>query len=120
MELNTETRLARALDAIPGALEYVVGLNPHDFGRLNNPIMRKYMAPRITLGRIAAMVGMAPEQILGDLAALAGGTVQVGTSAATAPRPASPASPPPWLDAAEAGGHHVVDVLKIDDAAGDP
>lgn len=120
MELTAETRLARAMDAIPGALDYVVGLNPHDFGRLHNPILRKYMAPRITLGRIAAMVKMPEERLLHDLAALAGETVQVGTPAAPAPRPQSPAAPPPWLRAAEAEGLHQVDVLRIDDAAGDP
>ena len=73
MELTAETRLAKALDTIPGALDYIVGLNPHDFSRLNNPILRKYMAPRITLGRIAAMVKMPEERLLHDLAALAEG-----------------------------------------------
>jgi hypothetical protein len=120
MELTAETRLAKALDTIPGALDYVVALNPHDFGRLNNPIMRKYMAPRISLGRIAAMVGMTEERLLHDLAALGDETVQVGAPTAAAPKPQSPATPPPWLEAAEAAGLHHVDVLRIDDAAGDP
>jgi len=120
MELTAETRLAKALDAIPGALDYVVGLNPHDFGRLHNPILRKYMAPRITLGRIAAMVNMPEERLLHDLAALGDETIQVATPAAPVSRPRSPASPPSWLQAAEAEGLHHVDVLRIDAAAGDP
>jgi uncharacterized protein (DUF2249 family) len=122
VELTAETRLAKVLDAIPGALDYVVALNPHDFSRLTNPNLRKYMAPRISLGRIAAMVNMPEERLLHDLAALAGDTVQVGASTATAARPHAPAIPPPWLATAEATGLplHQVDVLTIDDAAGDP
>jgi uncharacterized protein (DUF2249 family) len=123
VELTPETRLVRALDEIPGALEYVVGLNPHDFGRLRHGMMRKYMAPRITLGRIAAMVKMPEATLLGDLAALSGGTataVLPEGSAGASVRRQSPSEPPPWLGAAEAGGVHIVDLLPIDKAPGDP
>ena len=36
-------------------LDYIVSLNPHDFRRLHNPLMRKLMPPRISLSRIAKM-----------------------------------------------------------------
>ncbi len=46
MELTAETRLNRALDLHPDVLEYVTLLNPHDFERLRNPLMRWLMPPR--------------------------------------------------------------------------
>jgi len=121
MKIASDTRLARVLDDIPGALEYVVGLNPHDFSRLRNPLLRKYMAPRITLGRVAAIVGLPEERLLHDLAALSAGTVEVAAGT-TAPRekPQSPASPPAWLTDVDEASLHAVNVLTIDDVAGDP
>ena len=122
MRLSGETRLSQVLDAIPGALEYVVGLNPHDFQRLRNPFMRKYMSPRITLCRIAAMVGVPEEQLLRELAALSGGTAEaaVGAPVASAEPPQSPESVPPWLADVDEARLHWVDVLPIDDVLGDP
>jgi uncharacterized protein (DUF2249 family) len=122
MELTPDTRLARVLDEIPGALEYVVGLNPHDFSRLRNGVTRKYMAPRISLGRIAAMVNMSEQQLLSELAALSGGTASLGAAEPTnsAVRPQSPTVPPRWLADAEAERLHQVNVLRIDDVLGDP
>ena len=46
MELTGETRLNKALDAIPAALDYIVALNPHDFHRLRTPLARQYSLPR--------------------------------------------------------------------------
>ena len=56
--ISGDTRLNRVLDAIPTALDYIVSLRPHDFDRLHNPFMRKHMSPRISLRRVAAMVGI--------------------------------------------------------------
>jgi uncharacterized protein (DUF2249 family) len=120
MDLTTETRLAKTLDEIPGALEYVVGLNPHDFGRLQNSTLRKYMAPRITLGRVAAMAGIPAEKLLGDLATISGGLATAVAPTGAGERPSSPSSPPAWLAEAEAAGLHDVDVLPIDEVLGDP
>ena len=118
MELTAETRIAKALDAIPGALEYVVGLNPHDFGRLNNPMMRKYMAPSISLGRIAAMVRVPEERLLTTCRRWPARRSRLDADRA---RPRAPISTRPALaPAAETRGLHHVDVLRIDDAAGDP
>ncbi len=54
--ISAETRLSQVLDAVPGALDYIVSLNAHDFGRLRNPVLRRYMSSRISLRRVAAMV----------------------------------------------------------------
>ena len=120
MNIASDTRLAHVLDDIPGALEYVVGLNPHDFSRLRNPLLRKYMAPRITLGRIAAMVGMPEDRLLHDLAALSGGTAEAVVAATPPTRPQSPAHPPAWLASVDEASLHTVNLLRIDEAAGDP
>src|SRR3954464_7325858 len=70
LQITGETRLNRVLDSIPGALDYIVSLNPPDFGRLRNPVMRKYMSPRISLSRVAAMARVEEEQLVRDLAGL--------------------------------------------------
>lgn len=123
-QITGETRLNIALDNIPGAVEYIVSLSPHDFARLNNPLMRKLMSPRISLRRVAAMAGMSEAELLEHLAAL-GGDVEVRTAAPvglTAPltSPQSPAAPPAWM--AEVTDDRIpwVDLLPIDDTQGDP
>lgn len=85
LQITGETRLNRVLDSIPGALDYIVSLNPHDFGRLRNPVMRKYMSPRISLRRVAAMARVEEERLIRDLAGLRGeqGDEQADRSANT-------------------------------------
>jgi hypothetical protein len=53
--INAATRLAKALELHPSVLGYIVSLDPHDFSRLENPVMRKLMSPRISLERIATI-----------------------------------------------------------------
>ncbi len=55
IEVNETSKLAKALQLHPDVLDYIVSLNPHDFNRLRNPLMRRLMPPRITLARIAKM-----------------------------------------------------------------
>ena len=55
IQVNEFSKLSEALKLHPEVLEYIVSLNPHDFQRLHNPLMRKLMPPRITLARIAQM-----------------------------------------------------------------
>lgn len=58
LALTADSPLSRALELGPGVLEYVIGLNPRDFRRLRNPLMRRLMPGRIRLGRLARMVGL--------------------------------------------------------------
>lgn len=119
--LTGDTRLSVVLDAVPCALEYIVSLRPHDFERLHHPFMRKYMPPRISLARVAAMAGIPAEKLLRDLRVLAGqdalGEVVCPT---TASLPQSPCDPPPWMRGIEWKSLRCVDVLPIDNALGDP
>ncbi len=51
--LDENSRLSKALSLHPDVLDYIVSLNPHDFQRLHNPLMRRLMPPRISLMRVA-------------------------------------------------------------------
>ena len=70
--MNGDTKLSEALKANPDILEYIISLNPHDFERLRNPLMRKVMPVRITLKRIAAMTKTDEQQLLDRINTLAG------------------------------------------------
>jgi hypothetical protein len=122
--ITGETRLNIVLDTLPGALEYIVALNPHDFARLHNPVMRKFMSPRITLRRVAAMAGLTEAQLLAGLAGLgdAGSRpVPAGSDGAAAPAlPQSPTVPPAWLEGRADADLPWVDLLPLDDTQGDP
>ena len=121
LKLNGETRLSKALETIPGALEYIIALNPHDFSRLHNPFMRKYMSPRISLRRVAAMTGISEHQLLQELAALdAGREYSRPQTEESVELPQSPTAPPHWMDGIEIESLHQVNVLPIDDFLGDP
>lgn len=122
--ITGETRLNIALDNIPGAVDYIVSLNPHDFARLKNPMMRKLMSPRISLRRVAAMAAISEGELLEHLAAL-GGDVTVQTSktislAEPLTPPQSPAAQPSWLADISDDNIPWVDLLPVDDAQGDP
>ncbi len=124
LRITGETRLNIALDNIPGAVDYIVSLNPHDFVRLRNPMLRKMMSPRISLRRVAAMAGISEAELLEHLAALGGG-LEVSTASPvglTVPLipPQSPATPPPWMADISDTNIRWVDLLPIDDAQGDP
>ncbi len=56
--MNGDTRLSAVLDQNPDILEFIIGLNPHDFARLRSALLRKVMPPQITLRRLATMLDM--------------------------------------------------------------
>ncbi|HET6385616.1 MAG TPA: hypothetical protein VFJ58_19670 [Armatimonadota bacterium] len=120
IRVTGETRLSHVLEAIPGALEYVVSLRPHDFQRLNNPMMRKYMSPRIKLNRVAAMAGVPVEAIIEKMAALGGDSVEAPAGMEAVPAPRSPEAPPLWMKDVDEDSIHWVNLLPIDDVLGDP
>ncbi|NJO85276.1 MAG: DUF1858 domain-containing protein, partial [Blastochloris sp.] len=75
LTINAHTRLSRVLNLDPRVVDYIVSLNPHDFQRLHNPMMRRFMSPRISLGRIAAMVNMPVDELLDGIARITDVTV---------------------------------------------
>lgn len=120
--MNGESRLSEALAANEAILEYIVSLSPHDFNRLRNPLLRKVMPPRITLRRIAAMVGM-PEQELvskiNELAGLPSETVPTD-DINRSPLPMRSSEKPDWLATSDSESIKWVDVTPIDAEHGDP
>jgi hypothetical protein len=77
--ISATTKLSKALELHPDVLEYIISLDPHDFDRLRNPVMRKLMSPRISLGRIATMTGISINALLEQIAVLSGATVELST-----------------------------------------
>lgn len=117
--MNGNSRLSEALDAHPDVLEFIISLNPHDFQRLRNPLLRKVMPPRITLGRIAKMVGIPSVELVTKIHKIAGikGKVQ---NVDEQDLPQSSVEPPEWLWQANPDAIKWVDVLSIDEIGGDP
>lgn len=113
MRINANTRLSRVLDLDPAVVDYIVSLNPHDFKRLHNPIMRHFMAPRITLGRVAAMVGVPVDDMLHHIAELIPVTVETTPALALAQ---SPQQQPAWVAQANVETIVEVDLLPLDEA----
>jgi Uncharacterized conserved protein (DUF2249) len=75
--ISATTKLSKALELHPDVLGYIISLDPHDFERLRNPVMRKLMGPRISLGRIATMTGIQINALLEQIAVLSGATVEL-------------------------------------------
>jgi len=118
--VDENARLSKALDLHPNVLPYIVSLNPHDFQRLHNPLMRKLMSPRIHLKRIAAMTGTPIADLLKgihdaagqsltdeDLRELAGRTVPHDPDGGDLLE-----EPPDWIAADPA---EIVDLLAADE-----
>lgn len=72
MLVDEDSRLSKALELHPDVLEYIVSLNPHDFTRLRNPLMRKLMPPRITLRRVATIADVDIAEMLVQIHRIAG------------------------------------------------
>jgi len=112
--IGPETRLKEALDLDPRVVDYVVSLNPHDFKRLCNPLMRRLMAPRITLSRVAAMAEVPVSELLEGVATLGG--VAVKHEHREQPLPQSPKGAPSWVMETDPADARIVDLLPLDDA----
>lgn len=119
LAVTESSRLSDALALHPDVLDWVVALNPHDFERLRNPLMRKLMPRRITLARLAAMTGTPIGRLLEDLHRVAGIELaprELASLRARAdepgPAPAASAPAPEWTDAPDPV---VVDLLAADE-----
>ena len=117
--VTPETRLKEALGLDPGVLDYVVSLNPHDFARLRNPMMRRLMSPRISLGRVAVMAGVPVRELVENVAAIGG--ARTGGLEEERRLPRSPVQRPAWMRGVVPDRAPVVDLLPLDDRLdGDP
>ena len=99
MRITADTRVSDLLDAHPEAVEALAELNPH-FAKLRNRVLRKIMAPRVTVAQAARMA----QVDLGTmLTVLARATGQPPPPASCGGGPSAPATPPaqarpPFLD----------------------
>lgn len=119
--MNAKTRLSVALAAHPDVLEYIISLNPHDFERLRNPLMQKVMPARITLGRIAAMVGMPETELVNKIHEIAGVTDAVSSDEIEHEElPHVPKEKPAWMIDCNTNAIQWVDVTPLDAHLGDP
>lgn len=113
LEVDANTKLSKALKLHPDVLEYIVSLNPHDFERLHNPLVRTVMPPRITLGRIARMTHTPIAEILERIHTIAGLPFDRAALANSVFEeiPANGAEKPSWADSPA----HIVDLLASDE-----
>lgn len=120
MLVNEKPKLSHALVLHPDVLEYIIELNPHDFARLRNPLMRRLMRPRITLKRIAQMTDMDIRSLLRRIHEIAQSplteheldALSAMSSVTEAQSRTSGPEPPEWVLEAQPV---VVDLLASDD-----
>ena len=106
--LTPQTKLSKALALHPAVLPYIVSLNPRDFQRLHNPLMRRLMPPRITLSRLAKMVDM-PVNVLIDGIYLAASMDAMTPASSRSPEalPTNPGQAPGWIS------NEIVEVVDL-------
>jgi len=98
MRNSAETRVSELLDAHPEAVEVLAEFNPH-FAKLRNRVLRKIMAPRVTLAQAARIAQVDVEAMLHVLARATGQAPPPGPQTpAPAPPPPAAAARPPFLD----------------------
>jgi len=108
--MNGDTKLAEALRCNAAILDYVISLNPHDFQRLRNPLMRRIMPVRITLRRLASMVDVPEQEFVDKINTLAGLQLEKIDAERVAP-PVASIEPPEWMAAVDESRIRWVDVL---------
>jgi hypothetical protein len=114
MQITPQTKLSRVLMLHSDVLPYIISLSPHDFERLNNPLMRQLMPPRITLARLAAMVNKPVDEIIQGIYDAAHMELEDNKFVDDAPLnlPANSDEPPPWITDEVVA---VVDLLESDE-----
>ncbi|MBS2009921.1 MAG: DUF1858 domain-containing protein [Cyanobacteria bacterium SZAS TMP-1] len=117
--MNGDTKLSEALKCNPAILDYVISLNPHDFERLRNPLMRRVMPVRISLRRLATMVKIPEQEFVDKINTLAGLPLEKIEPNRDEP-PISSQEPPEWMDAVDESQISWIDVLPGDEKLVDP
>lgn len=67
MTITPTTRIGAVIRFNPQAIEALISLSPH-FNKLKNPVLRRLLAPRVTIAEAAAIGDCSVRQILGNLA----------------------------------------------------
>lgn len=117
MKVNSQTRISAILKHNLDAVEAIAAINPH-FHKLRNPILRRVLAPRVTVADAARIGGCESSDILNRLQAIG---FDIENNAATAPEKKPVAETAGALeDALRAGRVHTLDVRPILAGGTDP
>lgn len=92
--IAADTTVARLLDEHPQLLEFLAGYHAH-FEKLRDPLLRRVMAPRVTIAEAARIASVDPGDLLAALRRAAGEPA----APATVPVPAEAVPMPPALAA---------------------
>jgi len=95
--ITAETNLGRLLDEHPGLVEVLADCHDH-FARLRNRILRRLMAPRVTVGQAAGLAGMPAADLVATLRRAIGEPEDTATTTPPAPPIGEPAPRPVELD----------------------
>jgi uncharacterized protein (DUF2249 family) len=113
--ISAETTVARLLEKHPELLEVLAGYHPR-FEKLRNRLLRKVMAPRVTVAQAARIAGVSPDELLMTLRQAAGEASATEDVGADAERPAAAAAPsaqePAALAAIPESRQHHIDVRE--------
>lgn len=69
MKISSRTKISTILKQHPAAVEAIASISPH-FGKLRNPVLRKLLAPRVTVADAARIGRCSPEDFAMVLAPL--------------------------------------------------
>lgn len=117
--MNGNSKLSEAIKHNPDVIEYLISLNPHDFQRLRNPLMRKVMPVRISLRRLATMVNIPEQDFVDKINEICGlPSEPVGEDTDSSPK--SPVELPAWMMNVDERVIQWVDVLPGDEKLDDP
>ena len=64
--VTRDMKVSQVLKKYPQLLHVLTSFHPH-FKRLDNPIMRRFLAPRVTIGDAAKIAGVKAEALLNEL-----------------------------------------------------
>jgi uncharacterized protein (DUF2249 family) len=95
--ITADTNLGRLLDEHPGLVEVLAGRHDH-FARLRNRMLRRVMAPRVTVGQAAGLAGVPVADLVATLRRAVGEAQEATTTAAPAPLDLEPGPRPAELD----------------------
>ena len=69
MKINSNTKISEIIKENEGAIDTIATINKH-FKKLNNPILRKVLAPRVTIADAAKIGGVSVELLLDRLSSI--------------------------------------------------
>jgi uncharacterized protein (DUF2249 family) len=79
--ISSDTNVGSLLDARPDLVEFLAGYHPR-FARLRNRLLRRVMAPRVTLGDAARIAGIDPHALVAAVRDAAGESTPAEPAAA--------------------------------------